>query len=101
MVLGVVVGIRYNQNGLLSVEQEAYAIYRTVVDFEPYLIGRPFTLYTDSQNLTFLTESLSRKIQRWRLALQMFTFNTIHIAGELNVEADSLSHISFYDDYQE
>ena len=76
-----------------TVEQEAYAIYRTVMDFECFLIGRPFTLYTDSQNLTFLKESPSRKIQRWRLALQMFTFTSIHIAGELNVEADSLSRI--------
>jgi len=83
-----------------TVEQEAYAIYRTVVDFEAYLIGRSFTLYTDSKNLTFLTESPSRKIQRWRLALQMFTFTTIHIAGELNVEADTLSRISLYDDDQ-
>jgi len=49
--------------------------------------------YTDSQNLTFLKESPSRKIQRWRLALQMFTFSSIHIQGELNVEADSLSRI--------
>ena len=63
------------------------------MDFECFLIGRPFTLYTDSQNLTFLKESPSRKIQRWRLALQMFTFTSNHIAGELNVEADSLSRI--------
>ena len=81
-----------------TVEQEAYAIYRTVIDFECYLIGRPFTLFTDSQNLTFLTESPSRKVQRWRLALQMFSFHIHHIAGEINIEADSLSRISFVDD---
>ena len=80
-----------------TVEQEAYAIYRTVTDFEYYLVGRPFTLYTDSQNLTFLKESPSRKIQRWRLALQMFTFQSIHVAGEVNVEADSLSRVSSAD----
>ena len=80
-----------------TVEQEAYAIYRTVTDFEYYLVGRPFTLYTDSQNLTFLKESPSRKIQRWRLALQMFTFQSIHVAGEVNVEADSLSRLSSAD----
>jgi RNase H-like domain found in reverse transcriptase/Reverse transcriptase (RNA-dependent DNA polymerase) len=80
-----------------TVEQEAYAIYRTVIDFESYLIGRPFTLFTDSQNLTFLKESPSRKIQRWRLALQMFSFSTNHIAGDLNIEADSLSRISCHD----
>ena len=71
-----------------TVEQEAYAIYRTVIDFEHHLIGRPFTLFTDSQNLTFLKDSPSRKIQRWRLALQMFSFQSIHIEGEKNVEAD-------------
>ena len=81
-----------------TVEQEAYAIYRTVIDFESYLIGRPFTLFTDSQNLTFLKESPSRKIQRWRLALQMFTFEVKHVAGEINVEADSLSRISYLDE---
>ena len=80
-----------------TVEQEAYAIYRTITDFEYYLVGRPFTLYTDSQNLTFLKESPSRKIQRWRLALQMFTFQSIHVAGEVNVEADSLSRVSSAD----
>ena len=80
-----------------TVEQEAYAIYRTIIDFEYCLVGRPFTLYTDSQNLTFLKESPSRKIQRWRLALQMFTFQCIHVAGEKNVEADSLSRVSFSD----
>lgn len=83
-----------------TVEQEAYAIYRTVIDFECYLIGRPFTLYTDSQNLTFLTESPSRKVQRWRLALQMFSFNIEHVAGEINVEADTLSRISFFEEQE-
>jgi hypothetical protein len=76
-----------------TVEQEAYAIYRTVIDFECYLVGRPFTLFTDSINLTYLKESPSRKIQRWRLALQMFSFTSNHIAGERNNEADDLSRI--------
>jgi hypothetical protein len=80
-----------------TVEQECYAIYRTVVDFEPLLIGRPFTLFTDSKNLTFLKESPSRKIQRWKLAMQMFTFEIQHVPGEENIEADSLSRISSYE----
>ena len=77
-----------------TVEQEAYAIYRTITDFEYLLIGRPFTLFTDSQNLTFLKESPSRKIQRWRLAVQMFTFRSEHVEGVKNIEADSLSRIN-------
>ena len=80
-----------------TVEQEAYAIYRTVIDFEFYLLGQPFTLFTDSINLTFLKESPSRKVQRLRLALQHFTFETIHVAGEINVEADTLSKILSFD----
>ena len=80
-----------------TVEQEAYAIYRTVIDFEHYLLGQPFTLFTDSINLTFLKESPSRKVQRWRLALQHFTFETIHVAGEINVEADTLSRVLSFD----
>ena len=48
-------------------------------------------------NLTFLKESPSRKVQRWRLVLQHFTFETIHVAGEINVEADTLSRILSFD----
>ena len=43
---------------------------------------------------TFLKESPSRKIQRWRLAVQMFTFRSEHVEGVKNIEADSLSRIN-------
>lgn len=76
-----------------TVEQEAYAAYRTTTDLECCPVGRPPTLPTDSTSLTYLKESPSRKVQRWRLALQMFSFTSSRTAGERSSEADDLSRV--------
>jgi hypothetical protein len=79
-----------------TIEQEAFAVYKTIVSNPHYLLGRPFTLLTDNQPLVYILTSPSRKIDRWKRAMQIYEFQTYHIAGAENEEPDSLSRI-FYD----
>jgi hypothetical protein len=33
------------------------------------------------------------KVKRWKIAIQHFNFDVLHIEGEINVEADALSRL--------
>jgi len=77
-----------------TVDQESFAIYKSVTAWRQYLLGQEFTLYTDHRNLTFMVVSEDKKIIRWKLALQEYDFEAIHIPGVLNFEADVLSRLS-------
>jgi hypothetical protein len=72
-------------------EKEAYAIFYTIIKFDFLLRDVKFVVETDHKNLTFLKTSQSAKVRRWQLALQEFNFKYIHIKGEDNVVADTLS----------
>ena len=77
-----------------TIEIEAYAIVRAITSWRRFLLPNPFTIYTDHRNLTFILRSETQKLTRWRLALQEYVFNIVHIKGEENVVADALSRIS-------
>jgi hypothetical protein len=49
---------------------------------------------TDHRNLVYIDESVAPKVIRWRLRLQEFDFDIIHIKGTDNVVADTLSRLT-------
>ena len=80
-----------------TIEQEAYGVYWAITKLHSYLMGHPFYVETDHKNLVYIDESSSAKITRWRLQLQQYNFQVVHIAGRTNVVADALSR-SFEDE---
>ena len=72
-------------------EKECYAIFYALTQLEYLLRDVYFILKTDHRNLTYLNESNMSKVQRWKLALQHFTFDIQHVKGLDNVIADALS----------
>jgi len=76
-----------------TIEQEAFAIYKAIKQWQDLLIKRKFKVFTDHRNLTFILNAESKKLTRWRLALQEFEFEISHILGSENPEADYLSRV--------
>jgi len=74
-------------------EKEAYAIYWSITQLLNYLEGRFFTLRTDHQNLLYISEIGSQKVNRWWYELQQLNFSKEHISGPNNYIADMLSRI--------
>ena len=84
------------------VEKEAFAIVEACKRLE-YLLLRPggFKIYTGHRNLTYIfnphtvNANMARyqadKLQRWAMALTMFTYEIEHVSGEDNVWGDLLS----------
>jgi hypothetical protein len=58
---------------------------------EYLLIGRRFTLLTDHKNLIYIDSETSQKVKRWKLSIQHFDCDIIHIPGQDNVVADGFS----------
>lgn len=74
-------------------EKEAFAIYSSIKKFEYLIRDVFFTLRTDHLNLTYINDSGSAKVRRWKMAIQEYNFNVEHIKGELNVVADAFSRL--------
>jgi hypothetical protein len=74
-----------------TIEQEAYAIFYCVTSLESYLLGQFFYVETDHRNLVYIDVATSPKLIRWKLRLQEYNFEIIHIPGKRNVIADTLS----------
>ena len=74
-----------------TIEQEAYAIFWAVMKCESYLLGHYFHIETDHRNLLYMSDATAPKVVRWRLRLQEYDFQVIHIPGKTNVIADALS----------
>ena len=72
-------------------EKEAYAIFYALRKWEHHLRDNKFTLYTDHRNLTFLNKDPSPKVQRWKIAVQEYSFDIAYIEGENNNIADCFS----------
>jgi putative transposase len=74
-------------------KKELLAIVYALKQFECYLIGRSFTLFTDHRPLTYMhTQSeLPTTIANWREALMKFDFQCVYRPGMLNIIPDALS----------
>ena len=51
------------------------------MDNRHLLFNRPFFMITDHKNLTFLVDSQSERVIRYKMALQAFTINWVHAPG--------------------
>nr|XP_043887672.1 uncharacterized protein LOC122773229 [Solea senegalensis]XP_043891582.1 uncharacterized protein LOC122775615 [Solea senegalensis] len=76
-----------------TVEKECLAIRWAVGALRYYLLGRPFTLWSDHAPLQWLhrMKDANARITRWYLALQPFRFKVIHRPGHRMAVADFLS----------
>jgi hypothetical protein len=83
-------------------EKECYAIHEAVHKFAYLLRDVHFMLHTDHQNLTYIRDSGSAKVIRWKLDIQTYRFTLVHIPGPDNVVADffSRNHAAEEDDFQ-
>ena len=61
-----------------------------------YIYGKPFTLQTDHEPLSYINSAkfTNPRLMRWALALQPHSINVQVIKGSENVGADYLSRIS-------
>ncbi|KAH9666617.1 hypothetical protein KPL70_020713 [Citrus sinensis] len=73
--------------------REMYAITAAVRRWQPYLLGRPFTIFTDHKSLKqLLTQTIQTPEQQtWLTKLLGFEFTIEHKAGVENSGPDSLS----------
>ena len=76
-----------------TTDQECYAFYKGIMDNRHLLFNRSFFMITDDKNLTFLIDSQSERIIRYKMALQAFTINWVHAPGKSRALAgpDALS----------
>lgn len=73
-------------------ELEAYAIVWAVLHFKEYLqCGVPFTVRTDHESLAWIWKSTNKRILRWSMVLQEFTFKIVYRAGRQQQHVDILT----------
>ena len=85
-------------------EKEGYAIVYCIKKLEYLLRDVPFILRTDHKNLTYISDSSSPKVIRWKHDLQEFNYTVEHIPGPQNIAADGFSRLldtSASDEYNE
>ena len=76
-----------------TVEKEMYAIYYTFMKLEHLLRDKKFIVKTDSQIVSRMNTEHKEKIKRWKIAIQHYDFDVLHIKGVDNIEADALSRL--------
>jgi transposase InsO family protein len=83
-------------------EQELLALVDIIKSYEHWLIGRPFTAYTDSQAMLSLMKQKHLSPRQWRAVtyLSKFDIQFEFIPGKKNIIADLLSRIAERSTYQ-
>lgn len=81
------------QRNYSTTHRELLAIILAIEQFQHYIWGKPFVLYTDHQALTYLFNQSKpgSRLLRWKLALAEYDFEIIHRKGSNNVVSDCLS----------
>ena len=78
------------------VEKEAHAIITAITKNRHYLIGKKFTIRTDSRVLSYLhakKKPKNKKLLNWALDLSEYDYDIVHIPSKLNGIADCLSRL--------
>ena len=78
-------------------EQELLSIVETLKEFRNILLGHKVIVHTDHKNIIYGNLANDRII-RWRLLLEEFGPEHVHINGKDNVVADALSRYPMNDD---
>ena len=76
-----------------TIEKEALAVIATIQHFRTILYGMKIKIQTDHSNLTFLKNSISQRIARWRILLNEYEYCIDYMPGKLNSCADWLSRL--------
>ena len=62
------------------VEKEAYSIFYAIMKLDHLLRDQYFILQTDSKILSHMNTQHKDKVKRWKIAIQHFNFDVLHIA---------------------
>ena len=78
-----------------TLEQELFAAVWAVKQWMSQLEGAHFTILTDHKNILQLQKSQAPKVVRWRLAMQQFSYEIVHVAGtdSKHAVADCISRL--------
>ncbi|GBG80449.1 hypothetical protein CBR_g30913 [Chara braunii] len=79
-------------------ERELYALYKALVHWRHYLLGRFFYLRTSDQTLKWIKTQpvLSDALKRWIQVVDQHDFKLDYVKGEYNKVADALSRRADY-----
>ncbi|GBG76575.1 hypothetical protein CBR_g22455 [Chara braunii] len=79
-------------------ERELYALYKALVHWRHYLLGRFFYLRTDHQTLKWIKTQpvLSDALKRWIEVIDQYDFKLEYLKGEYNKVEDALSRRADY-----
>ena len=77
-------------------EQELLSIVETLKEFRTILLGQKLVVHTDHKNIIYGNLTNDR-IARWRLLLEEFGPEYVHVAGKDNIVADALSRMDIKD----
>ena len=81
-----------SQRNYTTTEKELLSIVECLKQFRNILFGYEIHVYSDHKNFVYeATFSESQRVMRWRLLLEEFGPNIIHIAGVDNTVADTLA----------
>jgi hypothetical protein len=73
-------------------EQELLSIVETLKEFRNILFGQQIIIHTDHRNILYKKLS-SDRIIRWRLLLEEYGPEYVHVKGKDNIIANALSHM--------
>merc|ERR1711916_322603 len=82
------------ESGWNIVEKEMYSIFYAMMKLDHLLRNQYFILQTDSKILSHMNTDHKDKVKRWKIAIQHFNFDVLHIDGKDNIEADALSSLA-------
>ncbi|GBG85008.1 hypothetical protein CBR_g39472 [Chara braunii] len=79
-------------------ERELYVLYKAIVHWRHFLLGRFFYLRTDHQTLKWIKTqpALSDALKRWIEVIDKYDFKLEYLKGEYNKVADALSRRADY-----
>ena len=80
------------QQGYTVGERELLSCVETCKEFKNILLGHELVIHTDHKNILY-SNLANDRIARWRLILEEYGPEFVHVAGKENVVADALSRM--------